>query len=97
ASSMFIQTGDQRVQVKYNGMCDVFNQTVQHNGFKGLWRGLSVNLIKIVPSIVLTYLVYEQCKRVFLYQNGYTMSPFDAIPREDVDQSLLPHEVKTNQ
>ncbi|KAK3736401.1 hypothetical protein QZH41_017902, partial [Actinostola sp. cb2023] len=94
ASNNYIQTGVQGKQVKYSGMCDVFIQTIKFNGMQGLWRGFTVNLLKIVPNIGLTYLLYEQCRRVFLYYNGYTVSPWESIPRQDVDQSLLPHEVK---
>ena len=38
-------------------------------------------------------MVYEKCKNLCLYHNGYTTSPFWDYPDEDVDQSLMPHEV----
>lgn len=48
---------------------------------------------QIVPNTGLMYLSYEHCKKVLLYYNGYTLSPWDDIPKDDVDQSLLPQEV----
>ena len=41
------------------------------------------------------FLVFEGSKRYFLYSNGYTESPWDNIPKEDVDQTLKPHELRS--
>jgi hypothetical protein len=34
-------------------------------GIRGFYRGLWPNYIKVVPSIAITFLVYEQLKRLF--------------------------------
>lgn len=38
-------------------------------------------------------MAFEASKRVFLYQNGYTKSPWRDDPKEEVDQSLKPDEL----
>lgn len=35
----------------YNGMMDVFNQTIKGEGYKGLFKGLTPNLLKVVPAV----------------------------------------------
>ena len=35
----------------YDGMVDVFTQTVKGEGVKGLFKGLTPNLFKVVPSV----------------------------------------------
>lgn len=47
----------------YNGMADVFRRTLQHEGFRGFYKGLFPNLLKVVPSASITYLVYEAMKK----------------------------------
>lgn len=47
----------------YNGMADVFQRTLQHEGFRGFYKGLFPNLLKVVPSASITYLVYEAMKK----------------------------------
>jgi hypothetical protein len=33
--------------VEFHGMVDAFKQTVRKNGFMGLWRGTTANLLKV--------------------------------------------------
>ncbi|KAJ7976319.1 Calcium-binding mitochondrial carrier protein like [Quillaja saponaria] len=47
----------------YKGMADVFRRTFQHEGFRGFYKGLFPNLLKVVPSASITYLVYESMKK----------------------------------
>ncbi|XP_077250193.1 calcium-dependent mitochondrial ATP-magnesium/phosphate carrier protein 3-like isoform X1 [Tasmannia lanceolata] len=47
----------------YKGMSDVFWKTIQHEGFLGLYKGIFPNLLKVVPSASITYLVYETMKK----------------------------------
>ena len=35
----------------YTGIMDVTRQTVKHEGFKGLFKGLTPNLLKVVPAV----------------------------------------------
>lgn len=47
----------------YAGMSDVFRRTFQHEGFRGFYKGIFPNLLKVVPSASITYLVYEAMKK----------------------------------
>ncbi|KAL5993718.1 anaphase-promoting complex subunit 2 [Asimina triloba] len=47
----------------YKGMADVFRRTLQHEGFSGFYKGIFPNLLKVVPSASITYLVYETMKK----------------------------------
>ncbi|PON71248.1 Mitochondrial carrier protein [Parasponia andersonii] len=47
----------------YKGMSDVFWRTLQHEGYRGFYKGLFPNLLKVVPAASITYLVYEAMKK----------------------------------
>ncbi|XP_062091489.1 calcium-dependent mitochondrial ATP-magnesium/phosphate carrier protein 2 [Humulus lupulus] len=47
----------------YKGMSDVFWRTFQHEGFRGFYKGLFPNLLKVVPAASITYMVYESMKK----------------------------------
>jgi solute carrier family 25 phosphate transporter 23/24/25/41 len=47
----------------YKGMSDVFWRTLQHEGYRGFYKGLFPNLLKVVPAASITYLVYETMKK----------------------------------
>lgn len=46
----------------YGGIMDVTRQTIKGEGFRGLFKGLTPNLLKVVPAVSITYVVYENCK-----------------------------------
>ena len=37
-------------------------QTVRHEGFSALFKGLMPNYLKVVPSIAIAFVTYEQLK-----------------------------------
>ncbi|PKA52188.1 Mitochondrial adenine nucleotide transporter ADNT1 [Apostasia shenzhenica] len=47
----------------YEGMFDVFWRTLRHEGYSGFYKGLFPNLLKVVPSASITYLIYETMKK----------------------------------
>jgi solute carrier family 25 phosphate transporter 23/24/25/41 len=47
----------------YTGLFDVFFSTLQEEGIRGLYKGLTPNLIKVVPAASITYYVYEKLKK----------------------------------
>jgi solute carrier family 25 phosphate transporter 23/24/25/41 len=47
----------------YKGMSDVFSRTLQREGYRGFYKGLFPNLLKVVPAASITYLVYETMKK----------------------------------
>ncbi|KAK6153819.1 hypothetical protein DH2020_013458 [Rehmannia glutinosa] len=47
----------------YSSMSDVFWRTYHREGFRGFYKGLFPNLLKVVPAASITYLVYEAMKK----------------------------------
>jgi solute carrier family 25 (mitochondrial phosphate transporter), member 23/24/25/41 len=48
--------------VAYTGMTDCFVRTVREEGVRALFKGLWPNYIKVVPSIAIAFVSYEQLK-----------------------------------
>ncbi|KAF9247285.1 mitochondrial carrier [Melanogaster broomeanus] len=48
---------------RYTGVWDVAQKTYQRDGWRGFYRGLFPTLAKVVPSVSISYLVYEHTKR----------------------------------
>ncbi|OQO04703.1 hypothetical protein B0A48_09626 [Cryoendolithus antarcticus] len=55
-----LQTYD--AQTKYKGARDVITQVWRHEGFAGFYKGLGPNMLRVVPSTCVTFLVYENMK-----------------------------------
>lgn len=49
---------------QYDGIVDVARQTMAAEGWKGLFKGITPNLLKVVPSVAITYTVWEKVKQV---------------------------------
>lgn len=47
----------------YKGMSDVFWRTLKKEGYRGFYKGIFPNLLKVVPAASITYLVYETMKK----------------------------------
>jgi len=48
---------------EYTGIMDVTRQTLKGEGVRGLFRGLTPNLLKVVPAVSITYVVYDKSKK----------------------------------
>ena len=48
----------------YDGWKDCFNKTVKNEGYRGLFKGLTPNMLKVVPSMSISYMVYETSKKL---------------------------------
>jgi solute carrier family 25 phosphate transporter 23/24/25/41 len=48
----------------YTGMVDCTRKTLQKEGIRGLYKGLAPNLMKVIPSVSITYVVYENAKKM---------------------------------
>lgn len=61
-----IITGDRgsKAPLEYTGMIDAFRKTVKYEGFGALYKGLVPNSVKVVPSIAIAFVVYEQVKDI---------------------------------
>ncbi|EQL36135.1 calcium dependent mitochondrial carrier protein [Blastomyces dermatitidis ER-3] len=49
----------------YTGIVDVTRKTLSQEGIRGLFRGITPNLLKVAPSVSISYIVYENSKRLF--------------------------------
>jgi solute carrier family 25 (mitochondrial phosphate transporter), member 23/24/25/41 len=47
----------------YDNVFDAFHKTVSKEGFRGLFKGITPNLLKVVPAVSITYVVYENAKK----------------------------------
>ncbi|RYO26666.1 hypothetical protein AA0111_g7954 [Alternaria arborescens] len=47
----------------YTGIMDVTRQTIKGEGMRGLFKGLTPNLLKVVPAVSITYVVYDKSKK----------------------------------
>ncbi|EGP84463.1 uncharacterized protein MYCGRDRAFT_101279 [Zymoseptoria tritici IPO323] len=52
----------------YTGIGDVTRQTLKGEGVRGLFKGLTPNLFKVVPAVSITYVVYENTKKALHLQ-----------------------------
>lgn len=48
---------------RYTGIGDVVRKTYARDGWRGFYRGLVPTLAKVIPSVSISYMVYEQSKR----------------------------------
>lgn len=48
----------------YTGIGDVVRKTIQTEGPRGFFRGLTPNLLKVAPAVSISYVVYENSKRM---------------------------------
>ena len=46
----------------YTGMWDVTVKTIKGEGIRGLFKGITPNLLKVVPAVSITYVVYDNSK-----------------------------------
>lgn len=46
----------------YTGIVDVAVRTVKGEGWRGLFKGITPNLLKVVPAVSITYVVYDNTK-----------------------------------
>ena len=46
----------------YTGIADVTRKTLQNEGWRGLFRGVTPNLLKVAPAVSISYIVYENSK-----------------------------------
>jgi solute carrier family 25 (mitochondrial phosphate transporter), member 23/24/25/41 len=58
-----LQAQKMNSEAAYRGMSDVFWQTVQQEGWRGFYKGIFPNLLKVIPAASITYLVYESMKK----------------------------------
>jgi solute carrier family 25 phosphate transporter 23/24/25/41 len=53
---------------RYTGIWDVARKTIKHEGYRGLYKGLMPNLLKVAPALSITWMVYENAKSAMSLQ-----------------------------
>ncbi|RDW78648.1 calcium-binding mitochondrial carrier protein [Aspergillus mulundensis] len=48
----------------YDSVMDVARKTVQAEGLRGFYKGLTPNMLKVAPAVSISYIVYENSKRM---------------------------------
>lgn len=48
----------------YTGIWDVARKTYMNEGIRGMYKGLTPNLMKVAPALSITWVVYENSKRI---------------------------------
>jgi solute carrier family 25 phosphate transporter 23/24/25/41 len=48
----------------YEGIVDCWKKTVTKEGVQGLYKGITPNLLKVVPAVSITYIAYENSKKI---------------------------------
>lgn len=49
----------------YTGIVDVAQKTWRNEGVRGLYKGLTPNLLKVAPAMSITWIVYENTTKLF--------------------------------
>ena len=60
---------DEQGKPLYNGMIDAFKTVVKQDGVGGLYRGVGLNLIKVVPFAALQFTIKEETQKAFIRFN----------------------------
>jgi len=47
----------------YTGIVDATRKTIRNEGWRGLYKGLTPNLLKVAPALSITWVVYENAKK----------------------------------
>ncbi|KAM0282832.1 hypothetical protein ACHAQH_002836 [Verticillium albo-atrum] len=48
----------------YTGIWDVAQKTLKNEGMRGMYKGLTPNLMKVAPALSITWVMYENSKRM---------------------------------
>lgn len=60
---------DEHGKPLYNGMIDAFKTVVQKDGVMGLYRGVGLNLVKVVPFAALQFTILDETRKAFFKLN----------------------------
>ncbi|KAL3421034.1 Calcium-binding mitochondrial carrier SAL1 [Phlyctema vagabunda] len=60
----------------YTGVLDVAQKTIKHEGVRGLFKGITPNLLKVVPAVSITYVVYENAKKAMHLRRAIGIQAF---------------------
>lgn len=73
---------DENGKPLYNGMVDGFTKIVKNDGLLGLYRGLGINLVKVVPFAALQFTLKDEVTKAFLrYKRSHAKN--ENVPKPD--------------
>nr|CAH7717387.1 unnamed protein product [Callosobruchus chinensis] len=61
-----IRTRLQNQNYSYNGLLDCLTQTWQYEGWRGFYKGLGPNLVRVIPATMITFVTYENISHLLL-------------------------------
>ncbi|XP_071127359.1 solute carrier family 25 member 43-like [Mytilus edulis] len=89
------------VDVTFKGAKDCLRAIAHFQGIKGFWQGLTPALIRVFPYHALMFLSFDLCKKICLYQNGYSQSMIDHAMDQNIDldelQEILDYDIELPQ
>ncbi|XP_066149740.1 solute carrier family 25 member 32-like [Euwallacea fornicatus] len=56
----------QNQHYSYEGSLDCLKKIIKHEGWRGFYKGLGTNLIRVIPATMITFLVYENISHLML-------------------------------
>ncbi|KAJ2964688.1 hypothetical protein NQZ79_g461 [Umbelopsis isabellina] len=68
-----------QLEPAYKGVIDCGVRTARANGFMGLYRGMSITLLRDVPSFASYFITYEGLKKIFQHLKGAENSELTSI------------------
>lgn len=66
-----------QVQNTKQRVSECFNNMLKEGGWRSLWRGNGINVIKIAPESAIKFMVYEQVKSFIRGKDNRPMSIFE--------------------
>lgn len=56
----------QNQHYSYNSASDCVKKIIQYEGWKGFYKGMGTNLIRVIPATMITFVVYENISYILL-------------------------------
>merc|ERR1712059_108434 len=70
-----VRTRLQDTQTKYSGSWDCITRIHRLEGFRGFYKGLTPNLLRVVPATMITFVVYENLSYYLLRRSSSKKEP----------------------
>lgn len=77
-----LQDKKNREKVEYQNMTNAFKHIWKHEGVRGMYRGIGVNVCRVVPTTICAFVLYEQCLKVIKIVHGNRQSQAAAARRQ---------------
>jgi solute carrier family 25 (mitochondrial folate transporter), member 32 len=78
-----LQDKKNREKVEYQSMTNAFKHIWKHEGVQGMYRGIGVNVCRVVPTTICAFVLYEQCLKVIKMMHGNRQHQAAAAARRE--------------